>query len=250
MREERRREDELLLADRPLTRADCEPGGDHHFRPCPFVSCRHNLFPHGAAKQPWEVDPNKSCLLDVADDGGARPEEAAAMLGITVGEAQEAEAAALAKIQAGEDMGQFELHAARSANATPLGDLCSAFAGGVDKGLEEDQEDRTGRVLPDRLYIRERLVNEGQWNERWEEADVPDEEYVRAFYKVYERESRQRAEDLDRVWLLFKKIIMVAAWALGDNKAPWPQPPPKKKSPGSTKGMAWRGRRMTSPRRR
>jgi len=64
-----------LVALRPKTRGDCA----NVSRPCPYVSCRHHLFldvlsegtialNHGD-REPWEIDPEASCALDVAADG-------------------------------------------------------------------------------------------------------------------------------------------------------------------------------------
>lgn len=60
-------------AGRPQTRADCEGGQ----RPCPWVACRYNLYldvaDNGTLKvnfpdrDPLEMPPDWSCVLDVAD---------------------------------------------------------------------------------------------------------------------------------------------------------------------------------------
>lgn len=62
--------------ERPRTRADCA----NVPRPCPFVGCRHNnylevldggMIKLNHALDPWDVPPEKSCSLDVAEtDGG------------------------------------------------------------------------------------------------------------------------------------------------------------------------------------
>lgn len=68
--------------DRPLRRADCE----HGERPCPWVSCRYNLYldvneDTGSIKynfpdrEPDEMPAGFSCALDVADRGGATFED-------------------------------------------------------------------------------------------------------------------------------------------------------------------------------
>ena len=65
-----------LEAARPRTRADCVGG----LRPCPFVSCRHNLYLDVNSRtgnlklrnktiEPEDVPPEESCSLDVADQG-------------------------------------------------------------------------------------------------------------------------------------------------------------------------------------
>jgi hypothetical protein len=61
---------------RPIIREDCR-GVE---RPCPFVGCRHNLYLDvnrtGALKmnfphlEPWEMPPDKSCALDIAEEEG------------------------------------------------------------------------------------------------------------------------------------------------------------------------------------
>jgi hypothetical protein len=79
---------ELLEHQRPRTRADCE-GGE---RPCPFVSCRHNLFldvnPETGSvkmnfpgKELWEIE--HSCALDIAELGGRTLEEVGSLMNLT-----------------------------------------------------------------------------------------------------------------------------------------------------------------------
>jgi len=61
---------------RPTTRADCASVP----RPCPYVGCKWNLYldvtPCGSIAfrdpgiEPWDVPPEESCALDVADRGG------------------------------------------------------------------------------------------------------------------------------------------------------------------------------------
>jgi len=94
-------EDEAL---RPKTRADCA----NIPRPCPFVSCRFNLYldvsPDTGAiklnhpdKDPWDV--GESCCLDVADREGVTLEEAGEALGVTRERARQLEQKAIAKAQ-------------------------------------------------------------------------------------------------------------------------------------------------------
>lgn len=75
---------------RPRVRSECEGG----IRPCPFVSCRHNLYldvqPSGHLKfnypdgvEPWDVLPHMSCALDLADRQGLTLREVGDLLGIT-----------------------------------------------------------------------------------------------------------------------------------------------------------------------
>lgn len=83
-------EDDATLAeyDRPRTRGDCVDGP----RPCPFVSCRHNVYLDVSVetglikvnvdREPWDLE--HSCSLDLADQrGGMTLEEISEVLGIT-----------------------------------------------------------------------------------------------------------------------------------------------------------------------
>lgn len=75
--------------ERPRTRGDCAGGP----RPCPFVTCRYNLYlevlPNGAVRLPFperepeDVPPEASCALDVADGGANRREEVSALMNIS-----------------------------------------------------------------------------------------------------------------------------------------------------------------------
>jgi len=68
--------DTIAAHDRPVTRADCLPGGVNEARPCPFVGCKHHVyldvrerngsvgFPHGD-REVWEIA--ETCALDMAD---------------------------------------------------------------------------------------------------------------------------------------------------------------------------------------
>lgn len=81
---------DLNDATRPHIRAECAPGGEKHYRPCPWAMCRYNMFdmlmstvasrqgPHvlrvndSAEKpkpilSPLDVRPDISCMLDIVD---------------------------------------------------------------------------------------------------------------------------------------------------------------------------------------
>lgn len=102
-------EDELLEeqrlaveAVRPKTRADCENGP----RPCPFVSCRWNLYldvtEHGSikfnfpGKELWELP--ATCALDLAERGGMTLEEVGDAMQLTRERVRQVEAAAMARM--------------------------------------------------------------------------------------------------------------------------------------------------------
>jgi hypothetical protein len=72
---------------RPNTRADCSQVA----RPCPYVSCRFNLYldvlPSGNIKLNFpDLDPDEltvSCALDVAEAGGSKRETIADLMNLT-----------------------------------------------------------------------------------------------------------------------------------------------------------------------
>lgn len=99
------------LPPRPRTRAECAVVP----RPCPFVSCAHHLYLDvtartGAIKlnfpdiDPEELPPNRSCALDVAEEGGVTLEETGAIMNITRERIRQIEVKALAKMQAAQDV--------------------------------------------------------------------------------------------------------------------------------------------------
>ena len=78
------------MAGGPKTRGDCFSVP----RPCPYVSCKHNLYldvneNNGSIRlnfpslEPWQMPPKASCSLDVAAEGALRQEKVATLLGIT-----------------------------------------------------------------------------------------------------------------------------------------------------------------------
>lgn len=86
--------DEFADLARPKTRADCLPGGCNEERPCPWVSCAAHLAlevrEHGTYAsvkvsfpdvEVWDMA--ETCILDVADRGGATLEEVAALMNLT-----------------------------------------------------------------------------------------------------------------------------------------------------------------------
>jgi len=118
--------------DRPRVRGDCEPGGKNEARPCPWVSCRYNLFldvkehadratiklnfPHLAG--PEEMDPERSCAMDLADDGEHALEEVGQSMNLGVERVRQISASALQELRVKEIredvLVQIRLDAARA----------------------------------------------------------------------------------------------------------------------------------------
>lgn len=87
----------------PMTRGECEGGA----RPCPLVSCRHNLYldvaPSGNVRlnfpglQPEEM--LVSCSLDLADEGPLTLDQLAQTLNLTRERARQVQDLALARLE-------------------------------------------------------------------------------------------------------------------------------------------------------
>lgn len=102
-------EDEHADIARPRTRGDCAGVP----RPCPFVSCVHHLYLDvsertGAIKlnfpdlEPDELPPTRSCVLDVAERGGATLEHVGEVMNLTRERVRQIEVRALARTPARE----------------------------------------------------------------------------------------------------------------------------------------------------
>jgi len=93
-----------LEATRPKLRADCAEGQ----RPCPYVSCKFNLYvdvnPRTGSvkmnfpdKELWEI--GDTCALDVADRGGITLEEVGAIMNLTRERVRQLETRGLTKLR-------------------------------------------------------------------------------------------------------------------------------------------------------
>ena len=87
---------------KPRTRAECVDSP----RPCPFVSCKHNLYLDvtdcGSIKVNFpDIDPDQvpeSCALDVAEKGGATLDRVAGLMNLTKERVRQLEIGALSKL--------------------------------------------------------------------------------------------------------------------------------------------------------
>lgn len=101
----------FLTPTRPTSRSVCENG----VRPCPYVSCRYNLYldvrGDGVLRLNFpQLEPDEmiaSCALDMADDGPRTLEQIASLMGMSKERARQIEAAGLEKIK--EALGVAEL---------------------------------------------------------------------------------------------------------------------------------------------
>ncbi|GAC1606276.1 MAG: hypothetical protein NVS4B10_20330 [Myxococcales bacterium] len=93
-----------LEATRPKTRADCVEGQ----RPCPYVSCKYNLYvdvnPRTGSvkmnfpdKELWEI--KDTCALDVADRGGITLEDVGDIMNLTRERVRQLETRGLTKLR-------------------------------------------------------------------------------------------------------------------------------------------------------
>lgn len=103
--------------ERPRTRADCVEG----LRPCPYVTCRYNLYldvsgKTGAIKlnfpdlEVWDMI--ESCALDVADRDGTTLEDVGALMNLTRERIRQVEVRALVNLH--EKLENTDLHQLRS----------------------------------------------------------------------------------------------------------------------------------------
>lgn len=101
----------LLPIHRPPSREDCERG----VRPCPYVSCRYNLYldvrGDGVLRVNFpNLEPDEmlaSCALDMSDDGPRTLDQVASLMGMSKERARQIEASALVKLR--EALGAHEI---------------------------------------------------------------------------------------------------------------------------------------------
>lgn len=93
----------LLPNTRPPNRSICENG----VRPCPYVSCRYNLYLDVRGDGVLRVNfPDRepeemlaSCALDMADDGPRTLDQVAGLMGMSKERARQIEAVAMGKLK-------------------------------------------------------------------------------------------------------------------------------------------------------
>ena len=96
----------------PLSRLDCPDIP----RPCPYVSCRYNLYADVTASgsliirdcEPDEMPAEASCALDIAEDGAHTQEEIGVLLGVVRQRVIQIEEEALEKLRDQKDVWDLE----------------------------------------------------------------------------------------------------------------------------------------------
>lgn len=106
---------EELATERPQTRSDC----DDVPRPCPFVGCRHNLYLDVNGESgtitfvrpdvaPWDMPADRSCSIDVAEQGALTLEEVGEILNVTRERARQLEVKGLFKLKRSRDIAAID----------------------------------------------------------------------------------------------------------------------------------------------
>lgn len=149
---------------RPLTRGDCADAP----RPCPWVGCSHNLFLDVTDAEsikfnfpdlePDEVPPEKSCALDVADQGGATLEDVACTMNVTRERVRQVEEKAIQLLRqrsrtrgtAAKVLGEFSDAPADAIIGTRGNGSGSVFSSRVE-GAPRDEDDFAADEPPTRI---------------------------------------------------------------------------------------------------
>ena len=174
--------------DRPQTRADCASVP----RPCPFVGCKYHLYldvnrDNGSIRlnfpdqEPSDLPADRSCVLDMADDGGATLEHSGNAINLTRERIRQVEEGALAKARNPRTsnprsdpspalkLRDFEGHESHGF-ATPLGAAMLEPTASDMKGGEEPEQEHDVTGLPHILDER-----------------LSDEDYSSAIHRIWDR---------------------------------------------------------------
>lgn len=128
---------------RPKTRGDCV----NVPRPCPYVSCRHNLYldiaentgalrmnyprppeegrgrsARSLEKEVWELDQYGTCSLDIAEEGEHTLEQLAEITGLTRERIRQVEAYAKAMLLGGQALDEFAVNPPKRPDEEETGD--------------------------------------------------------------------------------------------------------------------------------
>lgn len=103
----------LPVLQRPSVRKECADVP----RPCPFVSCRHNMYLDISRRgivqiahpdlTPDQMDPRYSCVLDIADRGAIVLDRIAEIMGLTRERVRQIEMDALRQVWEDESFREF-----------------------------------------------------------------------------------------------------------------------------------------------
>lgn len=169
--------------DRPVTRADCLPGGMNEQRPCPFASCKWHLAvdvdpTDGSLRLNFprhEIDEMPhTCALDIADRDGATLEEVGVAMQLGRERVRQIEEQALAQLEDDpESEGMFELLEREITRGIQPNDEDAALD--VPHGVlppsplasVKRYPERVGEVAPPAAPPARGSWAPGQWSERW-----------------------------------------------------------------------------------
>jgi len=186
--------------ERPRTRGDCANG----VRPCPFVSCVHNLYLDVSEstgnvlfnfpdREPGDMPANESCALDLADTGGLTLERTGDVLNVTRERIRQLEVKAVARLKARAPRAAIQALAELAEHDDQTEshwDDAASESGGAGGGIDDD--DTSGSTL---------------WGRGM--ALDPDEQYCDRVERAYELALTRREKGWARPALL-----------------PVPEPPP------------------------
>lgn len=224
-----------LDVERPRKRGDC----DAVERPCPFVGCRHNLFldvdeGNGSIKynfpdrEPDEVDPERSCALDIAALGGGTLEDIGELANVTRERIRQIEAKALTRLR--------KRSKRKDTAERALLEYCDApdeaTAGKVGHGSESvfapteapevvNDQDREDDASPTRVSF-------------FAEGESADEEVCNAVWQLFAKDSNSRGFDCrSRQQIAASRVLARKRAAKAD--VPDPPTPPTESDMASKK---------------
>ena len=168
-------------AEHPRTRGECKGGP----RPCPLVGCKYNLFlqvnPETGTmrlqfpdREPWHMPSDRSCALDVADEGGASLEHIGNIMNITRERVRQIEVRGLKHAGLGRDGDDLKTYLGPPSSrmaSSPLGEAMNQSS--RSDGEPEDDSADVRTHIPSLPHVLDRTVT--------------DQQYADAMHRIWER---------------------------------------------------------------